>query len=111
MCCRFDLRNPPLAWRAVLVALFLALPGALTGGLVSLLLGRFALCSIVGGLAGLLAGATMEAWPGPTGRYNGSGPAPGGTNGSPVVGLNTEHLTTPSSTCDSSPLLECMYEQ
>ena len=65
MCRRFDFRNPPPAWRVFLVAVVLAVPGALAGGMVSLYLGDFLTGSVVGGLAGAVFGAVLEA-PAPT---------------------------------------------
>lgn len=59
---RFSFRNPPLGSRVVLVAVVLAIPGTLAGGTVSLLLGEFINCSVIGGLAGAIMGAAMEAW-------------------------------------------------
>ncbi len=58
---RFKIRNPPFKVRVLVVAGFFTLPGTLAGILVSLWLGRFALCAIVGATIGALAGAALEA--------------------------------------------------
>lgn len=62
--CRFSrFRNPPIAWRVFLVAVVLAMPGFLAGGMVGLVLGQFLVCSLAGALIFALVGAAMEAWP------------------------------------------------
>ncbi len=59
----FSFRNPPPGWRVFLVAVVLAVPGALAGGMVSLYAGDFLTCSVLGALAGAVAGAVMEGRP------------------------------------------------
>ncbi len=61
MPCRFNFRNPSFGWRVFLVAVVLAVPGALAGMMVSLLLGEFLICSLVGALAGAVLAVGMEA--------------------------------------------------
>jgi hypothetical protein len=64
MKCRFSrFRNPPFRWRVFLVAAVLAVPGALAGGMVSLFLGEFLVCSLAGALLSAIGGAVMEAGP------------------------------------------------
>ena len=56
-------RNPSQTWRMGLVAGALAMPGFVGGAMLSLLVGRFALCAIVGTALGALLGAAIEGWP------------------------------------------------
>jgi hypothetical protein len=54
-------RNPSPAWRAVAVALVLALPGTLAGALLGLCAGwDFEVCWFSGGVLGALIGAAVE---------------------------------------------------
>lgn len=57
-------KNPSFQWRIILIAFMLAMPGALSGAMLSLYLGEFLICSMVGGLVGAIGGALIEAWPG-----------------------------------------------
>jgi hypothetical protein len=45
-----DFRNPPFKSRVLVVAIVVAAPGTLAGGILSLVLGEFVICSIVGAL-------------------------------------------------------------
>jgi hypothetical protein len=55
-------KNPPRPLRVVLVGLVLALPGALCGAMISLLVGEFTACSVAGTLVGATAGGVLEIW-------------------------------------------------
>lgn len=56
-----NFRNPRLWGRLFAVGLAAALPGALAGGLVSLLVGHFGICSIAGAIGAGIAAAYVES--------------------------------------------------
>jgi hypothetical protein len=58
---RFGWRNPTRRWRVLLVAGVLAVPGGLSGAMVSLFLGWPVACTVVGTLLGATLGGLMEA--------------------------------------------------
>lgn len=59
---RFDLRNPPFAYRLFFVAIVWSVCGGFGGQMAALFLGNSENCIIVGADFGAIIGATLEGY-------------------------------------------------
>lgn len=56
-------RNPPPAWRCILVGCLFAMLCGLAGEIVGVFFGDFWICTVAGTVTGFFFGYVFEAWP------------------------------------------------